>query len=74
MQTNPIVMLIQAMRNGGDPMQMIQSMAGGDPRVQQALQMARGKDAHQLQQIAQTIATNNGVDLRQMINSMGLKM
>ena len=41
---NPLMMLVQTMRGGGDPMQLLQKMAGQNPQVAQALKMIQGKN------------------------------
>jgi len=72
MQSNPLMMLVQAMNSGRNPMQMMQQMAGQDPRIAQAMQMMQGKNAQQLQSMAQNMARERGIDLNQMIRDLGM--
>lgn len=69
---NPVLMLVQAMNNGGNPMQLIQQMAGQNPQIAQAFQMMQGKSPQQLQSMAQNMAKERGVDLNQMLRQMGI--
>jgi len=66
------MMLVQAMNSGRNPMQMMQQMAGQDPRIAQAMQMMQGKNAQQLQSMAQNMARERGIDLNQMIRDLGM--
>lgn len=69
---NPIMMLVQAMRNGGNPMQMIQQMAGQNPQINQAYQLMQGKSPQQLQMMAQNMAKERGIDINQMLRELGI--
>lgn len=69
---SPVLMLVQAMNNGGNPMQLIQQMAEQNPQIAQAFQMMQGKSPQQLQQMAQNMARERGVDLNQMLRQMGI--
>ena len=60
MMNNPIFNLISLARTGGNPMMLIQQMAGRDPRAQQALKMVQGKTPDQLRQMAENMAKERG--------------
>lgn len=70
---NPVMALVQAMQQGRNPMALMQSMAQQNPQVAQTLQMMQGKSPQQLQQMAQNMARERGVDLNQMLRQMGIK-
>lgn len=70
---NPMMMLMQAVQSGRNPMQMIQQLAQSDPRIAQAAQMLNGKNPAQLQQIAQNIARERGIDINALMRTMGIK-
>ena len=70
---NPIMALIQAARGGSDPMQVIGQMAGGNPIMQMGMQMMRGKNPQQLRQMAENMARQRGVNVEEIINSLGLR-
>lgn len=72
MQNNPIMMLVQAMNNGGNPMALMQQMAGQNPQIARAMQMIQGKNSQQLEQIARNMAKEQGVDINQMIRDLGI--
>lgn len=69
---NPVMMLVNVMRNGGNPMQAMGQMAGQDHRIAQAMQMMQGKNSQQLQSMAQNMARERGIDLNQMIRDLGI--
>lgn len=69
---NPVMALVQAMQQGRNPMALMQTMAQQNPQVAQALQMMQGKSPQQLQQMAQNMARERGVDLNQMLRQMGI--
>ena len=70
---NPVLVLVQAMQQGRNPMALMQSMAQQNPQVAQALQMVQGRSPQQLQQMAQNMARERGIDLNQMLRQMGIK-
>ena len=51
-QMNPMMFLMQAARSG-NPMGMLQQLAGQNPQISQAMRMMHGKSTQQLQQMAQ---------------------
>lgn len=73
MQTNnPIMMLMNIARSGGNPMVAMQQMANNNPQMRQAVQMIQGKSPAELQQMAQNIARERGIDLNEFIRQMGI--
>lgn len=72
MQNNPVMMLVQAMNNGGNPMALMQQMAGQNPQIAQAMQMMQGKSPQQLQSMAQNMARERGIDINQMVRDLGI--
>ena len=69
---NPIMMLVQAMNNGGNPLALLQQMAPQNPQAFQALQMMQGKNPQQLEQMARSMAGERGIDLNQMMRQLGI--
>lgn len=69
---SPVLMLVQAMNNGGNPMQLIQQMAGQNPQIAQAFRMMQGKNPQQLEQMARGMAQERGIDINQMIRQLGI--
>lgn len=73
MTNNPIFNLINLARTGGNPMTLMQQMAGRDPRAQQALQMVQGKTPDQLRQMAENMAKECGTTVDEIARGLGLK-
>lgn len=68
-----LMMLIQVLRSGGNPMQAVVSMAKGNPIMQQGANMIAGKSPEQVEQIARNMAAQRGVNLDEMLQQLGLK-
>lgn len=73
MMNNPIFNLINLARTGGNPMTLMQQMAGRDPRAQQALKMVQGKTTDQLRQMAENMAKERGTTIDEIARGLGLK-
>lgn len=69
---NPIMMLLNIARSGGNPMAAMQQMANNNPQMRQAVQMMQGKSPAELQQMAQNIARERGIDLNDFLRQMGI--
>lgn len=69
---NPIMMLVQAMNNGGNPMQLMQQMAGQNPQIAQVMQLMQGKSPQQIQAMAQNMAKERGIDINEMMRQLGI--
>lgn len=69
---NPMMALLNAARNGGNSMQMMQQMAGNDPRMRQFMQMVNGKNPQQLRQMAENVAKERGTTLQAVAQQMGV--
>ena len=70
---DPLFAMVSAARRGENPMRMLEQMAGRDPRLAQAKKMLQGKDARQLEQMARNMARERGLDLEQLMQSLGLR-
>lgn len=70
---NPILQLVQMVRGGGNPMQLLKQMVVNDPRMAQAMKMVQGKNTQQLQQMAQNMARERGTSVEEVIQNLGLK-
>ena len=69
---NPLMMLVQAMNSGGNPMALLQQMAPQNPQIAQAFRMMQGKNPQQLEQMARVMAQERGIDINQMIRQLGI--
>lgn len=74
MMNNPIMALVNAARNGGNPMQLMQQMAMQDPRIAQAQQMIQGKSPQQLRQMAENMARERGTTVQDVARGLGIRI
>lgn len=72
LMASPAGQIFAAFRRGGNPVQLMQQMAGGSPQIAQALQIINGKSPQQLQQIATNMARERGLDVSQIMQGLGL--
>ena len=72
MMNNPAFQLMAAMRQGKNPNVILQQMAGADPRIAQAMQMIYGRSPQQLQDMAQNMARERGVNIEDVARSLGI--
>lgn len=71
---NPLGVMMNTMRSGGNPMPILQQMAGGNPQVAQAMQIIQGKNPQQLRQIAMNMAKERGLNVNDIAGSMGVTL
>ena len=64
--------LVNLARNGGNPMMLMQQMAGQNPQMQQAISMIQGKTPEQLKQMAENMAKERGMTVEQVAKNIGL--
>lgn len=74
MNGNPFAQVIQLMNMGRDPMGMLRQMAGQNPQMAQAMKMLQGKNAQQLQTMAQNMAQERGTTVQEVIQRLGIHM
>lgn len=74
MNNNPLMMALQMAQVGKNPMDMLQSLAGKNPQIAQAMRLIQGKGPEQLRTMASNMAKERGIDLEQMAQGMGLKL
>lgn len=72
MQNNPVMTLLSAMRNGGNPAALLQQMANNNPQARQVMNMMRGKSPEQLRQMAENLAANQGTNIEDIARSLGI--
>lgn len=73
MMNNPMAMLINIAKSGGDPTQMLQQMANSNPQIAQACRMIQGKSPQQLQQMAMNMCRERGTTPEAVLRQLGLK-
>lgn len=74
MMNNPMMQLMQLMRNGGNHMTMLNQMTGNNPMVGQLMQSMQGKSPDALRQMAMNIAKERGIDLNQFAQQFGMNI
>lgn len=70
---NPLMMIIQAAQGGGDPIQIISQMAGGNQIMGQGLKMIQGKSPDQIRQMAENMAQERGTTAEDVLRNLGLR-
>ena len=74
MDMQQLMQLAGMLQNSGNPMAMLQQMAGNNPMMAQALKMAQGGNP---QEIVMNLAKERGIDvnqLTQLAGQFGLKL
>lgn len=77
MNTNPNIMQLMGMLQGGkmNPNAMVNMMISQNPQLKGAWDMAnkmtQGKNPQQIQQVAQNLCNQNGIDINQIQNMLG---
>ena len=69
---NPMQILMQAMQNRQDPMQMLNSLAQQNPQARQVMQIVQGKSPEQLRQTVENMARERGTTVEDLARRMGL--
>lgn len=69
-----IMQLIQMVRGGGNPMQVLMGMAPQNPAIGQAMQMVNGRTPMEIQQMVNGLAQRQGVNLGHMAQMLGLRL
>ncbi len=70
MMNNPIGVLLNAARSGGNTSQLISQMAQSDPRAAQVNKIIQGKSPAQLQQIAMNMCKERGTSPEAIIQAL----
>lgn len=74
MMNNPLVQMMNVIRNGGNPMALLQHMAGQNPQMRQFMQMINGKSPDQLKQMAENMARERGVSINDVARQLGITL
>lgn len=72
MGNGPMAALLRAARGGGNPMQIISTLAGNDPKMKTGLQMVQGKNPQQLEQMARNMAKERGTSVEEIMRGLGI--
>lgn len=74
MMNNPLLMAVQMLNAGQNPASFMQQAAARDPRIAQAMQMIRGKNPQQVEQIARNMARERGIDINALAQQLGIAL
>lgn len=75
MQGNPAMQLMQMMRGGMNPMQVMQSMAQSqNPQVMNAMKMINGKNPQQLKTMCENMCKQRSISVEQIAQQLGLQL
>ena len=69
MKNNPIMQMMGMLQNSKNPLSVMQQLAGQNPQLQQITQ---GKTPQQMQQMAENLAKEKGVNLKEFMKQMGI--
>ncbi len=73
-QGNPVLSLLSAMKNGGNPMALLQNMSRTNPQVAQVMNMVKGKSPAELESFARNVAKERGTTIEQVAQSLGIQI
>ena len=71
--SNPMHLILTAMRSGGNPINILQQMARNNPQAAQAVQMIGGKSPAELQQMAINMCRERGTTPEAVLRQLGIK-
>lgn len=74
LMNNPLFFMLQAMRRGGNPQQLVQQIAGSDPRMKQITQLLGNRSPGQQRQFVLNMAKERGVDIDNLARSLGIQI
>lgn len=73
-QLGMITQMVNVVRKGGNPMQLITSFASQNPKAQQMLGNMQGKSDAEMRQYAENMARSYGTDLETVFRQLGIQM
>ena len=69
---NDLMSLISMIRSAQNPQTFLQQQAQNNPMIARALQMTQGKSDDQIMNIANSLAREQGIDLAQFRQQLGI--
>lgn len=69
---NPLNLMMNILRRGGNPMSIAQQMANSNPQMRQFYNMVNGKSPAQLKQMAENMARERGVNINDVARQLGI--
>lgn len=74
MNSNPVFMLMNVMRNGGNVQEFLNKMARNNPQINNFMQMVNGKNPQQLINMAENMAKERGTTINQVASQLGIQI
>lgn len=71
---NPAMMILQAIAGGRPLDNILDAIGKQSPEMDKAVSIIRGKNAEQLQGIAENMARERGIDIRALVKNLGINM
>ena len=71
---NPAALIMQAIASGRPLDSVLDAIGRQSPEMDRAVSIIRGKNAQQLQGIAENMARERGIDLRALAKNLGLNL
>lgn len=72
MKNNPIMQMMGMLQNSKNPLSVMQQLAGQNTQLQQVMNITQGKTPQQMQQMAENLAKEKGVNLKEFMKQMGI--
>lgn len=69
---NPLNLMLNVLRRGGNPVSIAQQMAATNPAMRQFYNMVNGKSPAQLKQMAENMAKERGVSINDVARQLGI--
>ena len=70
MKNNPIMQMMGMLQNSKNPLSVMQQLAGQNTQLQQVMNITQGKTPQQMQQMAENLAKEKGVNLKEFMKQM----
>lgn len=74
MMNNPVQQITAMLNQGINPNQIAMQLVQSNPAYGRAMQMINGKTPDQIYEMAQQMAQNQGVNLQQFAQQLGVKL
>ncbi len=71
MQNSPIMQMVNVLRGGGNPQNLIQQMLANNAPMAQAVNSLQGKSPAEVSKSLNELASQRGIDLRELATSIG---
>ena len=72
MTNNPMMLAVEQMKRGMNPNAVLSQIARNNPQVTQMIKILNGKNEAELRQFAQNLAKERGIDIDNLMRSMGI--